>query len=99
MKSRLTSLLSLILTIWLLALACTPDVPKEEAKVRFKASFEKETIGSVHQQWKSSDRIAVSGSSNAFKQSKSNGGEYAVFNGKAVPAQQDYAAMPFEALA
>lgn len=98
MKSRLTSLLSLILTIWLLALACTPDVPKEEAKVRFKASFEKETIGSVHQQWKSSDRIAVSGSSNAFKQSKSNGGEYAVFNGKAVPAQQYYAAMPFEAL-
>ena len=98
MKSRLTSLLSLILTIWLVALACTPDVPREEAKVRFKASFEKEIIGSVHQQWKSSDRIAVSGASNAFKPGKSNSGEPAVFKGEAVPAQVYYAAMPFDAL-
>lgn len=96
MKSPLTSLLSLF--IGLVALACAPDVHKEEATVRFKASFEKESIGSVHQQWKSSDRIAVSGSSNPFRQTKSNSGEPAVFNGKVVPAQQYYAAMPFEAL-
>ena len=78
--------------------SCAKDIPKEEAKVEFKASFENESIGSVRQHWISSDRIAVSGASKAFKLTKSNSDESAVFKGKTVPAPVYYAAMPFDAL-
>ena len=86
-----------LLVFQLAVVSCAKDIPKEEAKVEFKASFENDSIGSVHQQWVSSDRIAVSGASKAFKLSKSHG-ESAVFKGKAVPAQVYYAAMPFDVL-
>ena len=98
MRSSLVCLLSLFLVLVPSAVSCAPDIPKEEARVEFKASFEKESIGSVRQQWKSSDRIAVSGSSKAFKPDKSNSGGKTVFKGKAVPAQEYYAVMPFDAL-
>ena len=87
-----------LLVFQLAVVSCAKDIPKEEAKVEFKASFENESIGSVRQHWISSDRIAVSGASKAFKLTKSNSDESAVFKGKTVPAPVYYAAMPFDAL-
>jgi hypothetical protein len=68
-----------LLVFQLAVVSCAKDIPKEEAKVEFKASFENESIGSVRRQWISSDRLAVSGASKAFRLSKADAGESAVF--------------------
>ena len=98
MISPRTYFVSFLLVFQLAVVSCATDIPKEEAKVEFKATFENESIGSVRRQWISSDRLAVSGASKAFRLSKADAGESAVFKGKAVPAQVYYAAMPFDAL-
>ena len=98
MISPRTYFVSFLLVFQLAVVSCATDIPKEEAKLEFKATFENESIGSVRRQWISSDRLAVSGASKAFRLSKADGGESAVFKGKAVPAQVYYAAMPFDAL-
>ena len=97
MKIYHSSLLCALAVSVLSLLSCVREESRDAVRLQFEATFECDSIADVPQVWSSDDRIAVSGANASFNTSRSSGKPEATFKGKAVPADEYYAVLPFDA--